>query len=593
VSGTGKIIEAQPSRYKALFWLVLLSTLVFMFWGSWWGWPTSFDQHDPTPRAIKMLWNRTFDPGIRYWGAFGYQEVLRLPVVPLATIEKLLGLDPAVTEALMYLATRILWALHGTGIVIFTYLTSRNLFEDNRAALLSAGAAALAPGLVAWAHIPQVDIVHAFWYVLACACTAAGWRRTSFQWLWFAAVAAGLAAGVKYIGGVIVLSPILVVYLCYPKGRATLYAILLMATALFVFFITTPLSSGSPLHWIPGYLADALANQHREVDAPLALWTMPGSILDLLGPGIAILGLSAVLILPLLQHGFTATRGVWLLIASFIVPYYLVLSWQHVATVRYVLPLVSVLAVITGYATSRALDAQKIRKLAIVALGITTLVQLSIVLALLSGFTFDTRYRLLAWLDANTNKDDVVETLLNHRPYFVSKTSFDTLNRPHFQAETAEMKRRIDNDHDTVIRRLLDMLTKWTGVEPSSIRTWVDKERDWLELKSRTFDTSPSGPVNRGSRYIVVNRNTADYYVLDWPGVDPLSPGEKNFFLSVLSETGPFRLRARFEPVAPEWLRHPRELWFNISPPVEVYEVVKPAASLQNKDTADGEHQGG
>jgi hypothetical protein len=564
-----------------------------MFWGIWWGWPTSFDQHDPTPRAIKMLWDRTFDPGIRYWGAFGYQEVMLFSVIPLTAAKKILGLDPATAEALMYLATRMLWALHGTVIVVLTYITSRALFEDKRAALLSAGAAALAPGLVAWAHIPQVDIAHAFWYVLASACTAIGWRRASLRWLWFSAVAAGLAAGVKYIGGVIVLAPMLAVYLRYPKGRATLYTILLMATALVVFFITTPLASGEPLRWIPEYLADVLANEHREVHAPLAFWTMPGSILDLLGPGISILGLVAVLALPLLHSGKTGIRDVWLLIASFLVPYYLVLSTQHVATVRYVLPLVSVLAVIFGFATSRLLDSPKARKPAMVLMGFTTLVQVALVLALLSGFTFDTRYRLLAWLDANTKGGDVVETLLNHRPYFVSKTSFDTLDRPHFQAETAEMKYRIDNDHDSVIRRLLDMTTKWTGVESSSIRTWVDKERDWLNVKARTFDTSPDGPAIRGSRYVVVNRNTAAFYVLDWPGVDPLSPGEKDFILSLLHETGPFRLRARFDPVAPEWLRYPRELWFNISPPVEVYEVVKPGAGRPDNGMSDDEHQSG
>ena len=586
-------VENQSSRYTAVLWLVLLSTLVFMFWGSWWGWPTSFDQHDPTPRAIKMLWDRTFDPGIRYWGGFGYQEVLLFSVIPITALKKILGLDPAFAEALMYLATRMLWALHGTGIVILTYFTSRALFEDNRAALLSAGAVALAPGLVAWAHIAQVDIAHAFWYVLACACAAIGWRRASLRWLWFSAVAAGLAAGVKYIGGVIVLAPMLAVYLRYPKGRATMYAILLMATALVVFFVTTPLASGAPLQWIPEYLADVLANQHREVDSPLAFWTMPGSILDLLGPGISILALAAVLALPLLRGGQTASRGAWLLIASFLVPYYLVLSWQHVATVRYVLPLVSVLAVITGYAASQLLDVPKARKPVIVAMGITTLVQLALVLALLSGFTADTRYRLVEWLNANTREGDVVETLLNHRPYFVSKSAFDTLNRPHFQAETAEMKYRIENDHDSVIRRLLDILTKWMGMEPSSTRTWVDKERDWLKRRVETFDTSPDGPVIRGSRYVVVNRNTAAFYVLDWPGVDPLSPGEKDFFLSVLRETGPFRLRARFDPLAPEWLRHPRELWFNVSPPVEVYEVVNPATGRLDKDRVDaGDRRG-
>jgi hypothetical protein len=261
--------------------------------------------------------------------------------------------------------------------------------------------------------------------------------------------------------------------------------------------------------------------------------------------------------------------------------------------VRYVLPLVSVLVLITGYVTSRALDWRNIRNPAIAAICVAVLVQIALILALLSGFTSDTRYRLLAWLEANTDEGDVVETLLNHRPYFASQTTFRTVNRPHFQAETAEMKHRVENDRESVIRRLLDASIKWAGVEPSSIRTWVDKERDWLESKVGAFDTSPDGPVARGSRYVVVNRNTADFYVLDWPGVDPLSPGEKDFFRSILQESGPFRIRARFDPLAPEWLRYPRELWFNISPPVEVYEVIRPETAMPGNDLKGNMYPGG
>ena len=71
-----------------------------------------------------------------------------------------------------------------------------------------------------------------------------------------------------------------------------------MLTALTIFFITTPLATGSPIQWLPGFTADILANQHREVDNPIAFWTMPGSIWNLIGPASSILGiLCAVLLL--------------------------------------------------------------------------------------------------------------------------------------------------------------------------------------------------------------------------------------------------------------------------------------------------------
>lgn len=576
--------KQNPDYSKAVAMMFVMAAIFFL-WGIWWGWPTSFDQHDPTPRAIKMLWNRTFDSGVRYWGAFGYQEILLFSVIPVTAVKKFFGLDPELSTALMYFMTRLLWALHGFGIVALSWVTSLTLLEDKRAALLAAAMVALSPGLIAWAHISQVDIAHAFWYTLAVTLTAVGWRRSSFRWLWFAAIAAGLTAGVKYIGGVVVLAPMLAVYLRYPGWKASLYALLLMVSALLIFFITTPLASGAPLQWAAEYLADVLANQHRETDHPLALWTMPGAIWDLLGPGVALLILTSVLLLLLARSKRYASKDVWLLTGAFFIPYYLTLSWQHVATVRYVLPLISVLAVVGGYALSRVLDLKYFHRGIVFATGCAAIANLTLVIALLSGFSSDTRVRLAAWFEEHAQEGDKVETLLNHRPYFVASTPFETKPRPHFQAETAEMKRRIEADDSSMVYRLQNIFAGWAGLDAMTLMTWVDKERAWLEKRAIAYDTGPQGPLSRGSRYVVVNLNTAHFYVLDWPGVDPLSPGEKDFFLSVLRETGPFRLRARFDPLVPEWLRYPRELWFNISPPVEVYEVMGTASERNIQNT--------
>ncbi len=73
-----------------------------------------------------------------------------------------------------------------------------------------------------------------------------------------------------------------------------------------------------------------------------------------------------------------------------------------------------------------------------------------------------------------------------------------------------------------------------------------------------------------------MNLNTARHYILDWPGFDPESPNEKDFIQAVLDESGPFKLVAQFDPVIPVWLRYPGELWFNVSPPIRVYEISQP-----------------
>ena len=573
------LLAPQPSdeACRRHFAIALMLGLVALFWGVWWGWPTSFDQHDPTPTAIRMLWDRTLDPGLRYWGAFGYQEALLLAVMPVAALNKILGLDFETVKPVMYLMTRLLWALQATAMLLLAYALARDLFRDRRAGVLAMYSLALAPGFVAWAHIPQLDLPHGFWYAVAAMLTASGWRQARPGLLFGAAVAAGLAAGVKYVGGIVVLAPMLAIFFLRPPGRALSLSILLGATALGVFMLTTPLATGAPLQWIPEYLADVLANGHREMDAPLALWTMPGAMANMLGPALALL-LVISLVLFLVPGKPRGELQAWAIMAALLVPYYLSLSWQHVATVRYVIPLSVPLVVLLGTLVSRGLSGQGaagVLRLGVVA---AAAVQLVLVTALVIGFSTDTRTALVAWMEEHAGIGAVVETTLNHRPYFVGPTSFTERGRPHFQAETAQMHANVVQDEGSATRRLMDTMIELLDMDHESVLTWVDKERRWLNKLGPTYDTSVQGPLARGVDYVVINRNTAQFYVLDWPGVDPQSPHEKDFLNAVLNETGPYRRVARFEPVVPAWLRYPRELWFNLSPPIDVFAVDQAAA---------------
>lgn len=570
--------STRDRRDWALWGWLALAALVF-FNGVWWGWPASFDQHDPTRKAIRMLWERSLDPGIRYWGAFAYQEVLALAVVPAALAKKLFGLSADSAIALSYLGTRLLWALKALLVVWLTYFATHALGQRRRAALLAMGAAVLAPGLVAWSHIPQVDMAHAFWYSVAVAATALAWRRRRLGWLWAAAVAAGLTAGVKYIGGVIVLAPAIAAFLLLPARRALVLALALMATAVGVFVITTPLATGDPLGWAVGYLADALANQHRELNHPLAFWTLPGAIWDLLGPATAILAILAAGIAVLVRGGQgqqAADRDPLVLMGAFLLPYYLVLSTQHVATVRYVLPMITPLAMAVGLLGDAALRRLPWPRLGWALVWAGVLAQSVLVLALSVGFQTDTRLAMARWMEERLQPQDQVETLLDHRPFFTAPTGFSVVSRPHFQAETAQMQAAVQADQSSMIRQLLETLAEASGhpVPP----TWVDRERIWLARQAETFNTGVRGPWLRGSDYILINRNTARFYVLNWAGEDPESPGEREFYQSVINEQSGFRRIASFEPLVPAPLRYPRELWFNLSPPIDVYSVGEPAA---------------
>ncbi|MCP5006202.1 MAG: phospholipid carrier-dependent glycosyltransferase [Planctomycetes bacterium] len=558
---------------RRVFYLILAFSIVVLFWGVWWGWPTSFDQHDPTSRAIKMLWQRTLDPGIRYWGSFGYQEVLLISVLPITALKKIFALDQYFAEALMFLTTRVLWALKGIGIILMSYILSKELFQDRRAALITMAMLALAPGFVAWSHIPQVDLVHCFWYTASVTITAIAWRRNNLRLLWLAAVTAGFAAGTKYVGGIIVLAPMAATFLLLPAGRAFLRVILLGVAAVFVFFLTTPLVTGDPISWLPAYTADVLANSARDTFRPLALWTMPGTISEMVGPGTALIGILG-LVLMFIPGKKRGAKSAWFLLLISILPYYLIFIGQHLATVRYMIPISGTLLVAIGFLISRGLDMPQFRSVTLGIITLAFLVQAVLVIALGLGFTFDTRVELAKWLENNTEKGNLVETVINHRPYFSSKHDFIEVTRPHFQAESYQMHRDMMSDQNSNIRKLHETMLRIAGFDSTRFKTWVDKEREWLENKSETFDTTLQGPAKRGEKYIIINLNTVEHYVIDWPGIDPYSPNEKFFFHSLINDKGPFRLVASFDPPVPEWLRYPKELWRNISPPVRVYEVL-------------------
>ncbi len=547
--------------------LTAVAALLFLF-GVWAGWPGSYDQHDATTRALRMLWARSLDPGVRFWGAVAYQEVLFLVVAPLAALKRVLDLDQTTLSALAHLGTRVLWALHGLGIVLLTHAAARELFPERRTALFAATLCLLAPGLLLWAHTPQVDVVHAFWYTVAFALAVRAHAQGAHWPLLGAAIAAGIAAGVKYVGGIAVLMPMWIAW----RRHGVLAAIGMGALAVGVFFVTTPLVSGDPVQWLAEYLANVLANQHRETEALPALVTQPFAIADLLGPGAVMLAL----LMPFVARPLRAigVRGAWVLLLLAILPYYLVLGWQHVATVRYVVPLVAPLSIVIARATvcalERATASTALRGLIAVALVLNA----ALVVTLSHGIAFDTRADLARWLQANARPDDVVETLVDHRPYFTAPMPFKVAPRPHFQAETAEMAERIAADHDTPVYHAYRQSLRWAGLEHQPPQTWVDRERAWLARRAEGYDTSPAGPLARGTRFVTINLNTSRHYILDWQGVDPLAPAERDFVKALLVERPPYRHRAHFESAVPEWLRYPRELWFNISPTIEVYEVV-------------------
>ena len=143
----------------------------------------------------------------------------------------------------------------------------------------------------------------------------------------------------------------------------------------------------------------------------------------------------------------------WIVLAACFVPYYLGLSWQHVTAVRYLMPPTTVIVITIGILASLASEIKIFKKPLTVA----------IVLTAIHPNSFDNKpgHRLLyrhqgqfvcPGLKINSTATTQVETILNHRPFFSARPSFKELTRPHFQTESYEMKKHMDEDKNSTVR---------------------------------------------------------------------------------------------------------------------------------------------
>lgn len=245
---------------------------------------------------------------------------------------------------------RWLSALFGAGTALATFLF---LFRRTSwlAAVLAGAVVAVAPGFVVHSRFMTVDVMATFFVILALIYAAEAQNQTRWQPYIACAVFAGLAAGSKYNGVLAVLGLIPALMLLPTWKERAIRASQCLGTTVAVFVACVPgviLEPGAFWRDV-NYEMWHVATGHGMVFAGTGPgWTFHwANLFAALGLGLTLLGLVGL-------GRLTRNRELWIApFVIFFVVYFILIARAEVKFMRYVLPLIPMLAIGFGWLMSR------------------------------------------------------------------------------------------------------------------------------------------------------------------------------------------------------------------------------------------------
>lgn len=202
--------------------LILVFSLGMNLWGNGWGAPDYWHPDELTRTAIRMVDERTLNPGSFFYGGLHYSILAAGAVLPARIYGKLFDPKPKETdkrisarwEERLRIRTirlaRSISAVMATLQVLLTSLIGGLLFGKT-VGVLAALFLCVSPYFVTIGHFATVDTSANFWYWLSCFLALLSWKKESNLWLSLACVTAGLAIGEK-IDRVVIILPLLYSY---------------------------------------------------------------------------------------------------------------------------------------------------------------------------------------------------------------------------------------------------------------------------------------------------------------------------------------------------------------------------------------------
>ena len=523
---------------------IVALSLLLNLWRIDWGLPDRWHPDEITQRAEHMAGSFSLNPDYFVYGSFHYYPIIALAVLPVKLTNRIFGV-PATEKRIAGILSRMLSAVLGSGIVVVMYLLGQMLF-NRVAGLIAAFLLTLTMGFVNISHFASTDIASLFWFSLSGLMAGYAFLYGSRRSHLLAGLFAGLAAAVKYVGGLALLALVCAHVLRYKEIRSILVLGILMGV--FGFILGNPVVLFAFFEFAEGFLEEGAVNAARATDRPVAFLPLIGELENALGVPLFILSLfGCVYSFKLL--GIRGWRRQALFVWSMLLPYYVLFGSRHVSTLRYVVPLVPFLHILTGkmmadllVAKSRALRAASLMVLLLVA-GYSLLY----VVAADFEFSNDSRYLAARWIRENIPQGSKIEITSYGPP--ISRSAYVIIERPHDNRIDRAVSVAMDGNAYQVLYDGLRVLRSYlTGKSGDLYVPWYEKAIQRYQSEISAFDISIEGLESRAPDYLVVS----ELYFVRFSG-ERSSP-EAHFFEALFSGQTGYREMAQFKYRLFTWL---------------------------------------
>jgi hypothetical protein len=549
---------------------ILILSLTLNLWGNRWGAPDSWHPDEVVGRSIRMVSERTLNPGHFSKGGLHYYVVATGAVIPVLSFHRVFQSRRSATEAdapddwqarhrvrIIQLARAISAAL-STLTVAITIAIGAMLF-DTWVGYLAGLFLTLSMYFVAVAHFATVDADVNYLYWLSCVFGLLVWKRGDRVWYGLAGITAGLAIGAK-IDRLVLLIPLLSSHLLRREGLASRRLLLLVTLVPVGFVMANPMLVLSPFEFLDGFTRSLFFNYLRGNPGP---WLYVRA-LEYMKAGLGVpLFWTAVAgtlygVLDLLRARVPAQIS-WLLLTF--VPYYVVFGSRIVNPWYVVLLFPGLMILAARVCVDAGCLAPKPFRLAagllIAGVGGYSFLYTC---ALLGQFTHDSRSQAVAWFEQHAPLNASVVIFKGSRAPTISRESY----RVHEAlSEIGRRKRVIETRNRLIrhpwyrrVRRALLRLEQWTRGYMGS-RAPRTPHSAWFDSLAARYDKG----VDRPTGISAIEKNNPDYVFI----VGTSMPQTQKHLKSRESK---YRLAAMFQATHRIGIRPAFPF---VSPPVYIY----------------------
>lgn len=497
------------SSHKWILLIILAINFALNVWGIEWGLPERWHPDELLDKAEMMYALNEINHNYYTYGALPFYQLELLALAPAKLGQTVFGWHDFEVRSIDTLLARLLSALMGTGIVAATYGIASALF-DRRSGLISASLIGLTMGLVNLSHFATVDISSLWWFTMTSWFSVRVWRGGATKDYVAAGICSGLAAAVRFVGGISIIVLLAAYWFRRKNERRPDRLVLGAGSSLMALLAANLPMVALPCYFAIGYTKDFFYNGLRNVDGARAWLPLVGDYINATGWPLALLSLGGIVYMVWLMGQKKWRTQIWL-IAAMILPYYFIVGRMHVSYLRYALPLAPFLLILAGKMLNDFMFNLPgwQRRFWQGTFVLTLVYSLAYVIVADLNFVHDSRGQVNSWLMNNILDRERIEVTS-----YVTDTAqwfFDITRRPHDHGEWSTRRVLASSQAYTGILTGLERVeekAQAAGICAANLpayRTWNEIAVERFEAETANFDLSSKGIIERRPDVLVVS----------------------------------------------------------------------------------------